>query len=120
MINSACPPQRCMVGTARNAPLPTLRSAKPALPKKRDGLLDRQRVSQQRRMRYADHNMVNHADEPGVLNRYPPVMRLRQQCRRYRVDRPVSRDDADRVIDRWSDRVERRVALGDELLSGRS
>ena len=64
--------------------------------------------------------MVNHADEPCVLNRYPPVMGLRQQCRRYRVDRPVSRDDADRIVDRRKDRIERRIALGDELLSGRA
>src|SRR5450631_4402377 len=71
-------------------------------------------------MGYGDHNMVHHAVEPGVLDRYPSVMWLRQKCRRYRVDRPVSRDDADRIVDRRKDRVQCRIALGDELLSGRS
>src|ERR1700737_1311695 len=89
------------------------------MPKKRDGLLDRQTAPHQRGMRYADHNMIDHAVEPGVLDRYPSVMRLRQKYRRYRIDRPVSRDDADRIINRRQDRVECRVAGRDELLSGR-
>ena len=64
------------------------------------------------------YDMIGHAVEPGVLNRYPPSCGLAEK-RRNRVDRPVSRDDADRIVDRRKDRVECRIALGDELLPGR-
>src|SRR5260370_32587572 len=94
-------------------------SVKPTVPKKRDGLFDRQTASHQRGMRYADHNVIDHAVEPGVLDRYPSVVRLRQKYRRYRIDRPVSRDDADRIINRRQDRVEVSVAGRDEALAGR-
>ena len=49
--------------------------------------------------------MVRHAVEFGVRNRHPSVMRLRQHRPGHWIDRPVSGDDADRIIDRRKQRI---------------
>ena len=56
----------------------------------------------------------------GVLHRHPTVMRLRQHRAGHGIDRAVSRDDADGIIERRKQRIDRIAPLGAELLSGGS
>jgi hypothetical protein len=71
-------------------------------------------------MRRCDHDVIRHAVEFGIRNRHPAVMRLRQHCPGHWIDRAVSGDDADGIIDRWEHRMVHRASLRAELLSGRS
>jgi len=64
--------------------------------------------------------MIGHAVELGVLDRHLAIVRLGQECRTDRIDRPVARDDSDEIIDRGKHCGDGGIALGHELLSCRS
>src|SRR6266404_9341539 len=70
-------------------------------------------------MRSANDGMIRHPVEFGVCHRYPSVMRLWQKCRCDWVDRPVTGDDADQIVDWRKQRVGRFIPLRSELLSRR-
>src|SRR5437016_10227585 len=69
------------------------------VPQKRNRLRDRQSTPWQPRMRRADDDMIDHAVEPRVRHRHPAVVRLGQEGGGDRIDRPVSSDHADGVVD---------------------
>src|SRR5256885_14875842 len=71
-----------------------------AFHEKGNRLLDRNAIPHQPWMRGADHDVILHAVEFGVRHRYSSVMWLRQKRRYDRIDRTVSGDDADGIIDR--------------------
>ena len=77
-------------------------------------------IPHQPRMRRRDHDVIRHAVEFGVRNRHPSVMRLRQHRPGHWIDRPVSGDDADGIIDRREHCIVHRAPPCAELLSGRS
>ena len=93
---------------------------KSPIPQKRNRLFDRYSIPHQPRMRRRDHDVIRHAFEFGVRNRHPSIMRLRQHCPGHWIDRPISGDDANGIIDRWQHCIVHRAPLGAELLSGRS
>ena len=89
----------------------TLRLHERPILQERDRLRDRDAVSHEPRVRCVDQDMVGHAIDPGVFHRYPAVMRFRQHLAGQRVDRAVSRHDANRIIQRWKQRIDRIVPL---------
>src|SRR3982074_2387619 len=70
-------------------------------------------------MRGADDDVIRHPVEFGVCHRYPSVMRLWQKCRCDWVDRPVTGDDADRIVDWRKQAIGPFMPLRAELLSRR-
>src|SRR5882724_4596708 len=91
-----------------------------SIPQKRNRLLDRTVLLHQKRVRGADNDMIGHSFEPGILNRHPAVMRPGQEYRRQRINRSISGNYADGIINRRQDRAQLCIPLRAKLLPGRA
>ena len=96
------------------------RGLEAAFLQKGNGLVDGDAMAQESVVRGLDGDVIRHAVEPGALYRNPSVIGPRHnQNRRDRIDRAVSGDDADGIIQRRQ-RPQHAVEMGRELLAGRA